>query len=59
MDAWDEIPRWAKFAASLTILGVTSYMAKQGVIWPWGFGIGGLLFLASFVGPLGPPRKRR
>lgn len=58
LEEWTHLPRIVKLGIALALLGGSSYAAWQGRVWPWGFGIGGLLFIMSFMQPLGPPRKK-
>ncbi len=56
LDEWTYLPKWVKFGSAAVILGFSIYEAWHGRIWPWGLGVGGLLFLMSFMQPLGPRR---
>ncbi|MCA9073162.1 MAG: hypothetical protein KDA84_29770 [Planctomycetaceae bacterium] len=47
-DWWIDIPRWVRATIALSILGYSTYMFFQGVIWPWGWGAGVMLLLFSF-----------
>lgn len=58
LEEWTHLPRWFKLSTALAVLGFSAYWAAHGVLWPWGFGIGLLLFVMSFMKPLGPPRKK-
>ena len=58
LEEWTHLPRIVKLGIAVALLGGSSFAAWQGRVWPWGFGIGGLLFIMSFMQPLGPPRKK-
>lgn len=57
LDEWTFLPKWVKFGSAFALLGYSTYWASHGIIWPWGFGAGGVLFIMSFLRPLGPRRK--
>lgn len=59
LEEWTHLPRWFKLLTAVAVLGYAVYWGSQGVISAWGFGIGFLLFVMSFMKPLGPPRKTR
>lgn len=57
LDAWTFLPKWVKFGSAFTVLGYSFYIYCKGAWWPWGIGIGMLLFFMSFLPPLAPRRK--
>jgi hypothetical protein len=44
---------------AFAVLGFSGYMLFTGVIWPWGWGLGAILLLASFPRSMGRPKPRR
>jgi hypothetical protein len=59
LEEWTHLPRWLKFGTAAAVLGYSTYWAfERGVFFGWGFGMGGLLLIMSFMKPLGPPRRK-
>ena len=56
---WVEPPRWLRAWLALAVLAVTAWCYSQGVIWSWGWGIGGFLLLVSFPPAMKPKPRRR
>lgn len=57
-DLWIGWPRWARAGIALAILVYPTCLLIQGVIWPWGWAIGGTLLVLAFPRPLGPRPTR-
>ena len=57
-DWWLGTPRWLRAAIALSVLGYSGYLLSIGVLWPWGWCLGGFLLLVSFPRRWNPPKPR-
>ena len=43
LEEWTHLPRWFRVASATIALGYSGNRTSQGVLSPWGFGVGALL----------------
>lgn len=44
-----ELPRWLKVTVSLVVLAISAGLSVNNIFWPWGWGVGVVLFIAAFT----------
>jgi hypothetical protein len=51
-EMWIDLPRWVRACIALSILTLTTYLFFSGVIWVWGWVVGGVLLTLSLPRPM-------
>lgn len=46
---WSDLSKGARYGVSILFLGVSTLLYFCGYFWPWGWAVGGVLFLAAVV----------
>lgn len=47
---WEDVPVWLRLTLSLGLLAISTVVFFAGYFWPWGWAIGGVLLVFSFIG---------
>ena len=45
LEWWTDLPGWARLGIPIALLAVSTLLFFNGVFWPWGWAIGGVLLL--------------
>lgn len=46
---WTDLSKGARIGVSLLFLGISTVLFLSGIFWPWGWAVGGVLLIASFI----------